>query len=289
LPNPLQISRRKFLASTAASICVVTAPHGIVIPSAHAAESARGFDARNAMRFTNLPDLSRFGLRHVTVAYTKQLWPKNARKSEPDLQFISTTTIPKLRSESPDLVVVDVEHWDLAGIPAAEIERNIDRYVSILDTFRQQLPQARLGLYSMVPVRNYWTPVDGNPAEMNAWRRDNQRLQPIADAVDVIFPSLYTFYEDQAGWVTYATANMQEAKQYGRPIYPFLLPQYHESREPIAGDFWRLQLETVFSNADGMVIWTPAKGKPRWNPEAWWWRETVDFLETAGLARGPNP
>jgi hypothetical protein len=77
---------------------------------------------------------------------------------------------------------------------------------------------------------------------------------------------------------------MTEAKQYGRPVYPFLWPQYHKSWKPIDRDFWRLQLETVFDNADGMVIWTPAKGKPRWNPVAPWWEETVDFLKTAGLS-----
>lgn len=284
MPNPLQISRRQFLASTAASIFVVTATHGVVTPAARAVESARGFDARNAMRFIDLPDLSRFGLRPVTVAYTAELWPKKASKSEPDLNFISTTTIPKLRRRSPDLVVVDIEHWDLAGITPSELERNINRYVAVLDTFRQHLPKTRLGLYSMVPVRDYWTPVRGKPDDLSAWRRDNQRLQPIADAVDVIFPSLYTFYDDPAGWVTYATANMLEAKRYGRPVYPFLWPQYHSSGELIAGDFWRLQLETVFNNADGMVIWTPAKDKPRWNPDAAWWRETADFLKTAGLA-----
>jgi hypothetical protein len=282
LPPLIQISRRHFLWTAAAAI--VTARHSDIIRPAHAVESARRFDARNAMRFHSLPDLSRLGLRDVRVVYTGELWPKGASKSEPDLKFIETTTIPRVRKGAPDLVVIDIEHWDLAGIALSELERNINRYVAVLDTVRRHLPMTRLGLYSMAPVRNYWTPVRGKPDDLSTWQRDNERLQPIADASDVIFPSLYTFYDDPAGWVTYATANMLEAKRYGRPIYPFIWPQYHDSGELIAGDFWRLQLETVFNNADGMVIWTPAKGKPRWNPDAAWWRETADFLKTAGLA-----
>jgi hypothetical protein len=190
-----------------------------------------------------------------------------------------------VRQKATDLVVIDVEHWDLNRLPADAVQRNVERYVALLDAFRAQLPTARIGLYGMVPIRNYWTPVRGNAGELSAWRAENERLKPIAEAADVIFPSLYTFYEDRDGWVEYAKANIAEAKQYGRPVYPFVWPQYHKSWKPIDGDFWRLQLETVFNSADGMVIWTPARGRPRWNPEAAWWQETVQFLKTAGLSR----
>ena len=93
----------------------------------------------------------------------------------------------------------------------ADIARNIERYVSLLQTFREAVPSAvRLGLYSMVPVRNLRAPVRGNPSKIKSWRDDNQRLQPIADLVDIIFPSLYTFYDDPVGWVTYAKANISQ-------------------------------------------------------------------------------
>lgn len=280
----IPFSRRTFLTSAAASFSLVAAHHKLITPIAVAAEKPHAFDARNAMRFPDLPDLTLYGLKDVTVVYANSLWPKKARRSEPDISFIRSETIPKMRRKATDLVVIDVEHWDLTRTSPYLIERNIERYVALLDTFRSHLPGIRLGLYSMVPIRNYWTPVRGKPADLAAWRSENERLKPIADATDVIFPSLYTFYDDRDGWLTYANANMAEARQYGRPIYPFLWPQYHRSAKPIDRDFWRLQLETVFKNADGMVIWTPARGSPRWNPEAPWWQETVDFLQASGLS-----
>jgi hypothetical protein len=280
----ISFSRRTFFATAAASLSLAAAHHKLTTPAGKAAAQPRAFDARNAMRFADRPDLTSYGLKDVTVVYTNSLWPKAARRFEPDLSFIRSETIPKMRRKATDLVVIDIEHWKLTGNSSDEIGRNIGRYVSVLDTFRAAMPGIRLGLYGTVPIRNYWTPVRGKPADLEAWRSENARLKPIADASDVIFPSLYTFYDNREGWRAYADANMAEAKRYGRPIYPFLWPQYHDSWKPIDRDFWRLQLETVFSKADGMVIWSPAKGKPRWNPAAPWWQETVDFLRTSGLS-----
>jgi|SRR5688572_19892171 hypothetical protein len=280
----IPFSRRTFFTGAAASLSLAAASCKLITPTAGAAEQPQAFDARNAMRFANLPDLTRYGLKDVTVVYANALWPKKVQRSEPDTSFIRSETIPRMRRKATDLVVIDVEHWDLTGTSPDAIERNIKRYVTILDTFRTHMPGVRIGLYSTVPIRNYWTPVKGKPAELATWRSENERLKPIADASDVIFPSLYTFYDDRDGWLTYAQANIAEAKQYGRPVYPFLWPQYHTTWGPIDRDFWRLQLETVYDNADGMVIWSPAKGKPRWNPEAPWWQETVDFLQASGLS-----
>ena len=40
------------------------------------------------MRFPDLPDLTRYGLKDVTVVYANALWPKKAKRSEPDISFI---------------------------------------------------------------------------------------------------------------------------------------------------------------------------------------------------------
>ena len=277
-------SRRHLLNCAGATAALLAAHPGLMAASTQTAGCARDFDARNAMRFIDLPDLKQVGLKPVTVVYASELWPKQADRREPDSHFVETVAAPRLRPKVTDLAVIDVEHWDLAGISPVDIDRNTRRYVALLTALRKSFPGVKLGLYGTIPVRDYWTPVKGSPSRLQAWRHDNRRLQPIADVVDVVFPSLYAFYDDADGWITYAQANMDEAKAYGKPVYPFLWPQYHGSRDQIAPDFWRVQLETVFENADGMVIWTPAKGKPRWNPEAPWWRETVDFLRTAGLA-----
>jgi hypothetical protein len=96
--------------------------------------------------------------------------------------------------------------------------------------------------------------------------------------VDALFPSIYTFYTDRQGWVTYAIAQITEAKRKakGKPVYAFLWPQYHESNlllglRPLDSDYWELQLNTVAQHADGVVIWGGwgANGPELWNEEAY--------------------
>lgn len=269
-------SRRKLLQFSAGLFLT-----GSITPrvGSVAASPAKSFEARNAMRFADMPDTSSVGLRPVRVVYASELWPRKKSRADPDVRHIGEAIRAKVQPQAPDLVVIDIEHWHLSGQPPQEIERNIGRYVTVAETFRRHLPDSKIGFYGMVPVREYWAPVNDDRASLRKWRESNIRLEPLAAAVDVIFPSLYAFYDRPEQWRTYAQSNIAEAYLYGKPVYPFLWPQYHGSRDTIAADFWRVQLETVYQAADGLVIWSPARGRPKWNPDAPWWLETVDFLK----------
>ena len=133
----------------------------------------------------------------------------------------------------------------------------------------------------MFPIRSYWAPVNyltslenvGDPwwdanrpgfkATYDAWRAANARLAAIAQYVDAVFPSLYTFYDyysagAAAGWVKYAQANIEEAKSYGKPVFPFIWMRYHDSNatlkyQYLPAEFWRLQLDTIEPLAKGGV------------------------------------
>jgi hypothetical protein len=272
------LTRRCLFRSSLAAGALLASP--AICRRVFAASKTGSFEALNAMRFRDMPEFTSLGLKDVRVVYTSELWPKKVSKVEPNLDFIATKAIPRIRADRPDRIIIDIEHWPLAEVDDAKAKRNIDRYMSVIDTFRQHMPETKVGYYGTVPTRNYWAPVKKDTAAIATWRNDNKRLAPLAEALDTIYPSLYTFYDDVPGWTTYALANIEEARQYGKPIYPFLWPQYHRSRKPIAGDFWRLQLDTVFKNADGVVIWTPARGGPKWDPDTPWWHHTVDFLKS---------
>jgi hypothetical protein len=143
-----------------------------------------------------------------------------------------------------------------------------------------------------VPLRDNWSPVKNDPEMMKKWREANDYLKPLADSLDVICPSIYAFFPDRAEWVTYAKANIEEAKRManGKPVYVFLWPKYHNSNKEngqkfIEGDFWKLQLETVYnSGVAGVIIWDSRlvvnnKTDSVWNPERECWKETVMFME----------
>ena len=118
--------------------------------------------------------------------------------------------------------------------------------------------------------------------------KQDDSLASVASFVDVLFPSVYTFYEDRSGWQNYAIAQIQEARRLsrGKPVYIFLWPQYHPSNKKLAntflpGNYWRLELETGRKYADGAVIWCCGNSQA-WDNKAPWWLETQDFLKESG-------
>ncbi|MCY2954341.1 MAG: hypothetical protein NTU53_20615 [Planctomycetota bacterium] len=131
--------------------------------------------------------------------------------------------------------------------------------------------------------------------QYQAWQQANDFLKPLADKVDVLFPSLYTFYDQTHvnDWVRYAKGNIEEAHRYGKPAYPFLFMEYDPGTtligQQIPEDYWRVQLQTLRTYAEGLVIWGGAHyslvGDPAvsqgvivpWDENAPWWIATKQF------------
>jgi len=243
------------------------------------------FKARDATQYPQNPNLAPYGMKDIVIAYEASLWPPGASHSTPNTSYILNTYIPKIKGQNPDVVVIDIEVWKLsATMTSSEITTNINKFKQVISAFRNGLPNAKIGIYMGVPERN-WLAVCGDPAKraarMTAWHNNNLRLATLASAVDIIFPSLYTFYGDSASvscWPYYAKANIKEARIYGKPVWAFLWMKYHPDGGWIPRSFWRTQLDTVYANADGLVIWSKSVGSSAWSWTAPWWLETKDFL-----------
>lgn len=259
------------------------------------AEAADPFVVRDATRYPTDPNLSPYGLKDIVVAYESSLWPAGASKATPDLNYIRTYYIPKVKSKNPDVLVLDIEVYKFTSTTtAADWNNNINKLKSVIALFRQELPNTKIGYYMLAPERN-WLATCGDPkkrvARYTAWHDRNLRMQPLADAVDILFPSLYTFYSDlesQKCWQAYAKANIAEAKMYGKPVWPFITMKYHQSTTWIAGAFWKVQLETIFNNANGVVIWSSATAGDAWSWTAPWWVATKNFMTAKALVPVTN-
>jgi hypothetical protein len=278
---------RKFALFAALSLSVTGM--AFVGYDAVAAVLKSNFKARDATRYTLNPNLGPYGLKNIVVAYENSLWPSGASHSTPNPSYILSTYIPKIKGQNPDVVVIDIESWKLEpSMTSTQVTTNINKFKSVLSAFRKGLPNAKLGLYMGVPYRNWLAPC-GDPAKkasrMTSWHNHNLRLRPLADAVDIIFPSLYTFYSDSSSiscWPAYANANIKEARIYGKPVWGFLWMKYHTTGAWIPRTFWRKQLDTTYTGADGLVVWSKA-GTDTWSWSAPWWLETKDFLADMAL------
>jgi hypothetical protein len=185
-------------------------------------------------------------------------------------------------------IVLDFEDFDLRGSDRT-VAQSVGKLDRILGTFRAAAPTRQFGFYTILPVNDYWRTVKPQlGAEYRSWQRDTDRVsKPLEPKVDALFPSLYTFYEDQAGWTRNATEQICEARRISdKPVYVFLWPEYHDGDQRHRGKridraYWRMQLETAYRLADGVVLWGGydlAGDKPRrWDPREPWWQETLAF------------
>ncbi len=235
--------------------------------------------------FLNKPDLSVYGvIKKTRLIYTPSFWKagedKQALPPKPRvIEFVSGKY-----ADYKDTLIVDIEHWSLR----TSLGPSVSKYVTVLGWMRSAAPAAKLGLYGRPPMpdarRAQLLPSD--PA-YRAWQSQNDQLMPIALALDVLTPVLYTANDDTGFWLRNATGQVVESKRLGggKPIYPFLNPAYHTVAAPphlrrklIPKAFFLLQLQTLKKlGADGAIIWYPKKTTP-WDETAPWWLATKEFL-----------
>jgi hypothetical protein len=188
--------------------------------------------------------------------------------------------------------ILDIEGWDVRTMDDIVANKNIDKYILVIDTMKKARPDLKFGYYAVLPDRDYGAPVTGNIGSINKWEYRNKRLQRLAAHVDVVCPSLYTLTDNQEGWKVYATENIKRAREYGKPVYPFIWPEYHNSNVRLAGqaipsEFWQEQLDLVYQQADGVIIWGGADLESAdvngivplvWDENMLWWKVTKQFI-----------
>lgn len=234
----------------------------------------------DSLHLKGKPNLREYGIRPFHIIYASTIWPKGQSRDQP--RENAMRALARRAAQTGRLVCIDIEHWPTEpGVSDDVVAESIQKYIQVADWMHHAEPGLRIGFYGVPPVREYWAIMSG-PEQVTQWQEANRRLEPLARHVDVIFPSLYTFYDDPEGWVKFAEANLKEARRYGKKVYAFLWPVYHDSNKELSGqfvpgDYWRLQLETCRQYADGIVLW--AHPDQTWDEDAPWWVETKQFLE----------
>ena len=234
------------------------------------------FPVFDALLYRGKPTTVQLGLQPISVINAHAFWGPNQDRDEPIERQVRAAArwFPKDR-----IICLDVEHWSAKG---PQVDQSIRKLKSILMWVRDERPDLVLGYYGVMPLRDYWR-ATREPADeqFKQWVAENRRLEELAQHVDVIFPSLYTFYVDEDGWQAYALANLKQARRYGKPVYAFLCPQFHDSNvklkgQHLSGEYWAKQLRVCRMHADGVVIW--GGWLQWWDDQAPWWWRTVRFL-----------
>jgi hypothetical protein len=233
------------------------------------------FKVYQNLAYQGMPDLERFGIRRAQIV-GRGFWVDDSKRNAADPAKIRQLLAKYPRDDEP--MVIDIEHLPISSKNPSSAA-NVDALIQIVDAFRSVDPGKKLGYYAIIPQADYWRALDIPVGARAQWQRDNDLAQRLEPHVDLIFPSIYTFYDDRVGWVKRAETAVCEARRLSKkPVIVFLWPEYHESAtkagEYISPDYWELQLRTIHRVADGVIIFggydIQAKKVRKWDDPAWW-------------------
>jgi hypothetical protein len=277
-------ARREFLlslfgtaAAAAADKVVPYPPQGLTV-----AGGKRTFRIFDGLLYATMPDLRALGMPKLRDAGS--IWGPKVPHTDVDPAGIAAAV--RVVERLTNTYYFDLEEWTVSNAPLAVINANIDKLARVAQIARQTAPQAKFGFYDQAPRGDYWPIVLNRTSDLEQWHAINKRSASIAANVDYVLPSLYTFYDDVPGWKKSSGAVLEEARQYGKPVYPFLWPRFHNSNTTlkmafVPRDFWRQQLEFCRDHADGLVLW--GGYKETWDENAPWWEETRAFAVAMGI------
>lgn len=245
----------------------------------------------DAMKYSGKPDLAPQGIAPTKIFYHSDLWAGATETDSPYKTAIEACAGGAISAGVTSAIPLqlDIEKWvlDIRASQMDSVTSGVGKMTQAIAWFKSAAPFLNVGIYAYAPLRDYWAPVAGPQAAIDSWHAANDLVQPMADAVDTLYPSLYTFYDDQPGWVTYAEANIAEAQRlaHGKRVLPFIWPQYHDSAPPelrgtfLPADYWTLQLQTIKgAGCQGAVIW--GHSGYAWDDAREWWTATLAFLAT---------
>jgi len=267
----LEINRQRrslALAALAAPFCVA---------EAFCSFAAGGdFPVFDALLQKGKPNLSHQGL--VRMSWVAGIWRPGMPKDSVDERGVAAA-LDQLPAEAGTLYI-DVENWPLLGVSDSVRSQSVDNYIRTAEIIRCHKPAIKFGFYGIAPACVYWPITRQDRQQLADWRAANRALRPLAEWVDYVLPSLYTFYDDHSGWRQFATATLEEARQYGKPVYPFLWYEYFDGNLLLRGKQvnsadWRDELALCREQADGIVLW--GGSERNWSESADWWQAVLQF------------
>ncbi|HZF69981.1 hypothetical protein [Sulfuricurvum sp.] len=237
-------------------------------------------------RYLNKPKSNESFFIPMTIIYEKKLLPHGPDIIDKNYLRALAFSLPK--SSIP--YILDIESWK-CGRKENDVQasNSIDKYILVIDTMKQARPDLKFGYFGIIPVKAPLTINTHSEQQMRDWKHALERSKRLVSHVDVICPEGYTYLDDKIIWLRYMEALINEAKTYGKPIYPFLWPEFMEGRSLkgrfIARDFWKVQLDYVYTRCDGVIIWggrdfsvVPAVSR-EWDEKAPWWIDTKLYIQ----------
>lgn len=164
-----------------------------------------------------------------------------------------------------DLEAPYLEYLMDADLNSAEFKKSKKLFIEVLNYVKKARPNVKWGYY-YVPFTSYWN-------RTNSFYSKDERIREIIENSDVLFPSIYIFYNKMNFILenkSYLIDNTQQvikiAQKYNKKVYPLIMSRYHPSNgsignETIGETDFRVYLSTIRNtqyngkSVDGIMLW----------------------------------
>ncbi|MBO9594262.1 MAG: hypothetical protein J7599_15255 [Niabella sp.] len=232
----------------------------------------------------NKPDLSPYGIKRINIIYEDSLLNSgkiNYSKLDHEIQKAS---------KNDDPICLDIESWDLTG---TDYQANAEKYITVFNYFKGKLPKRQIGYFGMLPHRDIYLYKQRSGANslkrinyLAQWLTMNNNIRSITANNDFAFPAFYTRNNSMPLWKWATDQQIAKLKKMDPtiPVYGFVWPQYWNNNKFTTAEDWRFQLETLYPNCDGLIIWAPpfnlsTREPIQWDSSREWWTETLKFMK----------
>ncbi|SEV94421.1 Hyaluronidase [Chryseobacterium wanjuense] len=231
-------------------------PPQILICSDNKSKTFTDFINREKIQFVQFVNDGQFIDKKVPFTFSKDLLIKELERAYPDPNASGIAYI--------DIEVPYIDYLK-EDVTTDNYKRSVKLFLDVLDFVKKQRPNVKWGYYG-IPYTTYW-------GRDKKFYDQYKKLDPIIRKSDILFPSIYIFYNHVSFSMEnedYIEENAEEmiriASIYNKKVYPFVMSRYHPSNASIGNqkindsDF-RTYI-TAISNAkynnkhvDGIVLW----------------------------------
>ncbi len=190
-------------------------------------------------------------------AFSSALLDKELQRAFPDNNASGMAYI--------DLEAPYLDHLMNSDVNSLEFIKSKQLFLDVLAYVKRERPNVKWGYYAL-PFSDYWNRTKDFYAK-------NDRACEIIKNSDVLFPSIYIFYN----YLSFSTENkgylqdntqeaIKVAKKYNKKVYPMVMSRYHPSNakvgdKSIALDDFDFYIKTIAQTSyqkqkvDGILLW----------------------------------
>ena len=236
-------------------------------------ENIRRFTQDNSVQLIGFVNDAQFMRQDRLFSIDRAGLDAELQRAYPDKNAVGTAYI--------DLEAPYLDWLMHADVNSAEFKKSKQLFLDVLSYVKRERPNVKWGYYA-IPFTDYWN-------RKPSFYAGNNRIAEIIRASDVLFPSIYIFYnylsfkrENESYIRDNTRESIKTALKYGKPVYPMVMTRYHPSNakvgdKSIAFDDFDFYVKTIAAET---VAGKRVDGIALWNADGYFYRTKLEAVRS---------